>query len=156
MQQRQQALREAARTAKLVVLPVRLSDKELSREGATHLAKLLSEQKLCQADVLDTPLYLEVPPSRNEQKMLWALARAFRDQVRQDPPEADYALYADYMFSPRDGRVRAVHYVVCDRDGEWVMVDFQNDHWEDFQSVAPKTMEDCNRLVAKRFAGYLR
>ena len=55
-----------------------------------------------------------------------------------------------------DGGAWAVHFVVCDREGEWVIVDFQNDHHGDFQSIDPKTPDDCGRLVAKRLQGYLR
>ena len=42
------------------------------------------------------------------------------------------------------------------RAGDWVIVDFQNDHWEDFQSIDPKTKEDCNRLVVRRMKGYMK
>ena len=37
-----------------------------------------------------------------------------------------------------------------------LIVDFQNSHHGDFQSIDPKTPEDCGRLVAKRIEGYLR
>ena len=156
MERRQAAMKKTARNAKVAVFPVRLSDDEVGEEDAAHLAKLLNKKKLCEAKALDSPLRVKIKPARNEQKVLWDLARAFQDHVKQNPPEADYALLADYMISPRDGRARAVHFVICDRDGEWVIVDFQNDHHSDFQSIDPKTREDCGRLVAKRLKGYLR
>ncbi len=100
---------------------------------------------------------MTIQPWRNEQKPLWELARAFQKHVKRNPPEADYALLADYMMDPRAGRgAWAVHFVICDRDGEWVIVDFQNNHHGDFQSIDPKTFDDCGRLVAKRLEGYLR
>jgi hypothetical protein len=117
---------------------------------------LINEQKLCSAETLGTSLHIEIQRSSNEQKTLWDMARAFREHVRQDPPEADYVLYADYLISPRGDHVGAVHFAICDRAGEWVLVDFQNSHHEDFQSVDPKSREACDRLVVQRLEGYLR
>ncbi len=72
------------------------------------------------------------------------------------PHQADYALLADYRMRPAVGRAWTVHFVIRDRDGEWVIVDYQNNHHDDFQSIDPKTTDDCGRLVAKRLVGYLR
>ncbi len=155
MEKRLAVMKKAGRGAQVAVFPVRLSDDAGGKEDAAHLAGLLSKIKLCEAIAVDSPLRVKIQPARNEQKLLWDLARAFQDQVKQNPPEADYALLADYMF-PRAGRAWAVHFVICDRDGEWVIVDFQNDHHGDFQSIDPKTFDDCGRLVAKRLEGYLR
>lgn len=156
MEQRQAVMKEATSGAKVAVFPVRLADDEVSSESAAHLATLLREAKLGRAKAVDSPLRVALRPSRNEQKMLWDLARAFQDHLKQNPPTADYALLADYMISPRDGRVMAVHFVVCDRAGEWIIVDFQNNHHGDFQSIDPQTLEDCDRLVAERLKGYLQ
>jgi hypothetical protein len=46
--------------------------------------------------------------------------------------------------------------VICTGKGEWVVADFQNSHHEDFQSIAPAGVTDCDKLVAKRLAGYLK
>jgi hypothetical protein len=156
MEDRLAIMRAAGANARLAVFPVRLSGDEVSSDDATRLAKLLGEQGLCEAAALETPLRIALQPSRNEQKLLWDLARAFRDHVEQNPPDADYVLYADYMIGSRTGEVGAVHFVVCDRAGEWVIVDFQNDHHADFNTIGPQTCQDCSRLVAKRLAGYLR
>ncbi len=155
MEKRQTEMKKAGGSATVAVFSVRLSDDEVGKKDAAHLAKLLNKKKLFEAKVVDSPLRVEIQPNRNEQKLLWDLARAFQDHVKQNPPEADYALLADYMMAP-NGRVWAVHFVICDRDGEWVIVDFQNDHHDDFQSVDPKTLDDCSRLVAKRLEGHLR
>jgi len=155
MEKRQAVMKKAGRTARVAVFPVRLSDDEAGGTDAAHLARLLSREKLCEAKAVDSTLRVKIKPASNEQKLLWDLARAFQDHVKRNPPEADYALLADYMF-PRPGRAWAVHFVICDRDGEWVIVDFQNDHHSDFQSVDPKTPDDCGRLVTKRLEGYLR
>jgi hypothetical protein len=49
-----------------------------------------------------------------------------------------------------------VHFVVCDRAGEWVIADLQNNHHEDFQRIDPKVLEDCDRLVLERLRAQLR
>ncbi len=157
MEQRQAVMKKAGPSAKVAIFPVRLSDDEVSEKDAAHLAKLLNKKKLCEAKAVDSSLRVEIQPARNEQKLLWDLARAFQDHVKRNPPEADYALLADYMMDPRAGRgAWAVHFVICDRAGEWVIVDFQNNHHGDFQSIDPKTFDDCGRLVVKRLKGYVR
>jgi hypothetical protein len=156
MEERLATMREACPKAKVEVFPVQSLDGTVSEEGAAHLVGLLNKKGLCEAQAAGTPLSIELKRTHDEQKSLWDLARGFRDHVRQHRPEADYALFAEYTISPPEGPARTVHFVVCDKNGEWVIVDFQNSHKEDFQSVSPMTVEDCNRLVARRLAGYLR
>ena len=147
------ALRSGATVA---VYPVRLSNTEVSTEAANRLAAMLTDDKLCTATDVEEPITIEIAPSSNEQKRLWDLAKAFRDRIRKNPPDADYALLADYAVDRGRGKAHAVHFVVCDRSGEWVIVDFQNDHHSDFQSVNPKNENDCSTLAARRLAAYLR
>jgi len=42
-----------------------------------------------------------------------------------------------------------VHWVVCDRRGEWVFVDMQNSHQPDYQSVGVISRERCDQLLVK-------
>jgi hypothetical protein len=156
LERRQEAMKKAGRSATVVVFPVRLADDEVGQEEAARLAELLNEERLCAAGAVESPWRVKTAHSRNEQKVLWDLARAFQAHVKQNPPEADYALLADYIMRPEERRAWAVHFVVCDRRGEWVIVDFQNGHHGDFQSIDPKTYDDCGRLVARRVQGYLR
>ena len=92
MEQRQAIMKKAARTAKVAVFPVRLSDDEAGEMDAAHLAELLSKKKLCEAKAVDSPLRVTIEPSRSMQNLLWGLARTFQDHVKRNPPEADYAL----------------------------------------------------------------
>lgn len=91
----------------------------------------------------------------NEQKVLWDLARAFREHLRKNPPGADYALYADCVFNPDNWEQGYVHVVVCDRAGEWVLVDFQNSHHPDYREAKPASADACRTLAAKRLRGAL-
>ncbi len=46
-------------------------------------------------------------------------------------------------------------FVVCDRAGDWVIVDLQNSHQKEFQRISPKNLEDCDRLVLERLKAKL-
>jgi hypothetical protein len=155
MEQRVEALKGALGDAKLLVYPVQTGDAANAQHAAT-LAQKLGKELDAQAVAADTPLDIEIAASSNEQKRLWDLARGFREHVRKVKPDADYTLVAEYLIRPHDKQVWTVHFVVCDRAGEWVIVDFQNNHHPDFNAIKPKMAEDCGDLVARRLAGYLK
>jgi hypothetical protein len=134
--------------SKLVVFPV-LKSGQPDRKQATHLAQMLNEANLGKAEVTAAEPAVKISTGPNEQQRLWQVARAFREHLRQSPATADYAVFADYTFAP-DGKAFTVHFFVCDRHGEWVIVDFQNDHWPDFKSMELNSGDDCDRLVIKR------
>jgi len=155
MEQRLQVLQSAGFESTFTIYPVKVGE-EVEAERAGQLTKLFSDGQLCKAQTSTEQPKFEIAPNRNEQRRLWDLARAFRDYVRQNPPETDYAFYADYLGDFENHRVGAVHFVVCDRQGQWVIVDFQNSHHHDFKSINPESRQDCNRLVVKRLKTYLR
>jgi hypothetical protein len=133
----------------LVIYPVRVAG-QASRADAESLAGRLEELGFASVLVAETSPELEVERSPNEQKILWSFARSASASVKAVPPEADYALFADYLTSPDGSQVGAVHLAVLDRSGEIVLVDFQNSHHEDFQAVSPASREDCGELAALR------
>ena len=49
-----------------------------------------------------------------------------------------------------------MHFAVCDRQGDWVIVDLQNSHHPDYQSIKPTSTDRCEELLLKRLQGYLR
>jgi hypothetical protein len=157
MNKRMDKMKTEISTAKITVYPVHLRQ-GADQSGAVQLAKMISEAGICQAESSNTAVKLEVKGDPNEQKVLWDTARAFRDFIRKNPPTTQYALLADYMLNPAsDGKheAGAVHLILCDKSGDWILVDYQNSHHEDFQSIAPKTVDDCNRLAVKRLKGIL-
>ena len=149
---------ETARTkfagSKLVVFPTLIAGQP-DRKQAAHLADMLNGQKLGKAEVATAQPAIEIQNVPNEQQRLWQMARAIREYLRQKPGAADYAVLADYAFAP-DGKAFTVHFVVCDHNGEWVIVDYQNDHFPDFQAMELKSGDDCDRLVTKRLDRFLR
>jgi hypothetical protein len=157
MKKRLEVLKENIATSKVTIYPIHLWE-GADKTGAAQLAKLISESGICQAEPSDIDTKIKIKGDPNEQKILWDTARAFRDFLRKNPPPTRYALLADYGISPAsDGKreAGAVHLILCDKSGDWVLVDFQNSHHEDFQSIAPKTVEDCNRLAVKRLKSCL-
>ena len=155
---RAKQFRKAAATSTLLVYPARAGG-SYSAESATHLAKLINEKSLAMATAADTGPKLDVPGNINEQKVLWGMAHAFRDHVRKNPPDADYVMYVDYLMGKdKSGTVMVggVHFAICNKQGELVVVDFQNNHWPDFKAINPKSIEDCDKLAARRLAGYCK
>lgn len=154
MKERQQAFKKAASKATLVVYPVRVGSNS-NPENAAHLAKLFNDAGLTKAIAASEGPQFDIKVNMNEQKMLWDMARAFCEHVQAHPPEADYALFADYLMRSKDA-VWTVHFAVCDRKGQLVIVDFQNDHHDDFNAIKPKSADDGDRLVLKRLQGYCK
>lgn len=127
--------------------------------SARALAELIDGARLVDAIPSDSAPSVTVKGDMNEQKVLWETARQFAAFVAAHPPEADYALYADYLMgrTPEGAlSVGAVHTIVCDRTGALVVVDFQNGHGADFKAVAPSTVAGCDRLVVRRLESIRR
>jgi hypothetical protein len=155
--ERQQALKQALPGATLLVYPARIGRNKFSAPDATNIVRLLNQEGLCKAVPAGQPVFLQASlRDPNELKGLWNLAREFRSFIRTNPPAADYALYADYVFNPQNAEQGFVHFVVCDRKGEWVIVDMQNSHHPDYQSVGIISSDRCDQLLVKRLAGCLK
>ena len=154
---RQKALKQTAPNVTLLVYPARVGGNQTSVPSATNIVWLINQAGLCQAVQAEPPVVLKSPQADpNQQKILWNLAREFRNFIRTNPPAADYALYADYVFNPQNADQGFVHFIVCDHKGEWVIVDLQNSHWPDYQSVGVISRDRCDQLLVKRLEGYLR
>jgi hypothetical protein len=153
---RQKEFKEARQAATVAVFPVRIGN-EVNAGSAVELAKLINDAGLCKAVVARDSVVLKATHADpNEMKAMWDLAREFRDYARKNPTDADYALYADYAFTPNNWEQGFVHFIVCDRQGEWVIVDMQNSHHPDYQSVKPTSSQGCDTLLLKRLQGYLQ
>jgi hypothetical protein len=154
---RQKLMKQAKQKATLVVFGARVQGQQTDPESAANLVEMINGAGLYNAVAANQCVLLKASQADpNEQKVLWDLAREFRDYTKKNPPAADYALYADYVFNPQNWEQGFVHFVVCDRKGDWVMVDFQNSHQPDYQSVKPTSRETCDKLLFQRLEGYLR
>ena len=157
MDERLERFKQDHATSKVTVYPIHLWSGS-NAESPGKLAELFCQQGTCQAEAAETDPRLEIKGDPNQQKVLWDTARAFRDFLREHPPTTDYALLADYAIGKSaDGqpKVGFVHLIACDRQGEWVLVDMQNSHHADFQKIDPRSIDDCNRLAARRLKSRL-
>ena len=112
---------------------------------------------LCKAQPAKQPLLLKASQADpNEMKVLWDLAREFRDYARKNPTNADYVLYAHYVFNPQHWEQGFVHFIVCDRKGEWVNADLQNSHHHAYRTAKPISRDDCDRILLERLRWYLK
>ena len=154
---RQELLRNKEGAVVLTVYPVQLFE-ETDVDSAAGLVDLLNGTDGLSATISDEahrPVF-EIEGNSNEMRRLWDLAKAFRAFVRQNPPASAYALCAEYAIRPNDQKVWSVHTIVCDRAGEWVIVDLQNEYQADFKRIDPQDKADCNRLVVERIKRYAR
>ena len=151
MDKQRAAMKQAGASARVLVYPARIGGDHTDPACAAHLAGLLAEAGLVQATAAEAGPTIEGSGWPNEMQVLWLFARNVRDYVQAHPADTDYVLFADYWFNP-SGQVWAVHFVVCDRTGAWVIADLQNAHQEDFQRISPKDIKDCDRLVCERLA----
>lgn len=149
---RTETLKANIRTARCTLYAIRVGT-QTDRQCAIELAAGLTEAGLEKVQVSETDPALKIAAHRNEQKVLWDTARAFREFIQKNPPATDYAVYADYGVF--DGNVHHVHLVICDRAGQWVLLDMQNSHHPDFERIDPKTPSDCNRLVLARLKAWV-
>jgi len=153
--ERLKAMKQALSGATLLVFPTRIAGKEASVLSASNVVRLLNNAGACKAVQAQETILLKTSlADPNEMKALWGLASEFREYVRANSPAADYALYADYAFNPQNSDQGFVHFVVCDRAGEWVIVDMQNSHHPDYQSIGVVSRERCDALLVKRLEGY--
>ncbi len=141
-------LRKELAESTLVVLGVRASGRA-DEKAAADLAVRLAPVGFKSVVAADAGPMLDRKGSPNEQEVLWQAARQVRAWVQQHKPRSEYVLMADFAIgrTAKETKVATVHWVLCDRQGDWVLVDYQNAHHADFQQVAPKSVEDCVRLV---------
>jgi hypothetical protein len=153
---RQKVLKELGTNARMTVFPARIRG-AVDTASAAELTAMINKAGPCVSLTSpQSPLLRSPQNDPNEMKVLWDLARSFREYCRKNRPDTDYALYADYVFNPENWEQGYVHFVVCDRSGEWVVVDLQNSHHPDYQTVKPTSTAGCSTLLVRRLQGYLR
>jgi hypothetical protein len=158
MKSRLAGLKKTLKKSTVAVFPVRVSGKG-DPKIAMRLAEMLTKQGLGHAEPANADPKLHIKPNTNQMRIMWDVARAFQDFLRENPPDADYALLADYGIGrTRDGKtsVGGVQIVLCDRKGDWVLVTLRNSHHPDFRKINPQSPDDCNRLVVEAITNELR
>ncbi len=158
MEPRLAELKKTIKTSTIGVYPAFAwpkSDVQVARQ----LAEMLAKQELGRAEVIEMDPKLQIRPNTNQTRIAWDTARVFREFLEKNTPTTDYALFVVYDIGHMPGgrtAVNGVIYVLCDRQGQWVLVGLRNDHWADFQRVNPQSADDCNRLMVDVLGSELR
>lgn len=146
MRKRAAALSKDARPS-LVVYPVRVGDTYSSTESAS-LSRAL--EALGQVSASKDVRKFAFTGSMNQQKVLWSAARAIQADLKKSPVKADYVLFAHYVKTPMKEEPFAVHTFLFTGAGEFVVVDYQNSHKADFNTIDPRTPAACTQLAVLR------
>ncbi len=150
MDNRFEAARRSFKNAALIIYPFRVWGREEgSSAGAEALANKLDEVGVFKSAIVaeaDTRLVAKRDPENPGQPNIIAdSARDFRSYLKEHPPAADYALLVDVTVPTRH-----VHFILCDKTGEWLHFNIANSHHHDFKAIKPATVEDCAELVFGR------
>lgn len=118
-------------------------------QGATHdaavavmLARGLGEAGAKDAVVLDDKPQLSRKTSFNQAAMFKSSLESFGDQVRANPPNAEYAAMVEILTSS-GGAVGGIHLYVVRRDGSRAFGCLLNSHYREFKRVWPKSSEEA-------------
>ncbi len=151
IKQREAKLRKQLAESSLEICPAFAGGKP-DPETQARLAVLLADAGFASVQAVDKGPDLKVQGSPNEQEVLWRTARAVRAYFQEHSPSSQYVLVADFGIGRSDKGVKvgAVHWIICDQRGDWVMVDYQNSHHDDFQKIEPDSVDDCLELVKIR------
>ncbi len=157
MPARLKTMKESRPKATLLVAGVRIGG-AVNVTNSADLAKRIGQAKLFESVVAARkPPLLEARLTDGDQmRYLWTIAREFQAYVKKNPPDADYVLYADYIFDRQHWQQGGVQFVVCDRQGEWVIAELTNSDQQDYQRVKPISAEGCDKLLVDRLADRLR
>ena len=151
IKEREARLHKQIAESSLAICPA-FAGRKPAPETPTKLAALLADVGFASVKAVEKGPDLKVPGSPNEQEVLWRTARKARAYYQEHAPECEYVLVADFGMGRSQEKVKvgAVHWILCDQKGDWVMVDFQNSHHSDFQEIDPDSVEDCLELVKVR------
>jgi hypothetical protein len=157
MEERALKFKKDFKKSNIVVYPALILENQINKECALNLAAMLNKKSLCSASVSDKSPILTFDKSKQGQDtMLWGIARSFQKTLKEDKLSADYALYAHYGFFADWNKVGFINFIVCDKNGNWVLTNLANSHHEDFQNTDWKTLADCDQFVVNRLEGYLK
>ncbi|MBD3266228.1 hypothetical protein GF373_06115, partial [bacterium] len=120
MKSRLKKLKKELKTAKITVFPFLLGEKAKNKESAVTFIKEIENKNICQLVGAKKAAPITVQGRSNELRMLWTLAHAFGDYIKQHPVSTKYALIAHFLIDEKREHVGAVHFVLVNQKGEFV------------------------------------
>ena len=138
---------------KMYVCPVHiLSNQESSYDtiSAKAIVDFINTKEYAFASITQLSPPTNTEWKANEGRMLTISINYFIDFVKENNlPEDTYILYAEFL--KRGQNVYAVHYCLLNNKGEVAMRGLLNSIWKEFQTVNPKTNEDCVAVFINGF-----
>lgn len=83
----------------------------------------------------------------NEQRVLWDMAKLLKQWVQQKQPASDYIVCVDSFASP--SQLHFAHIIICDKEGNWVLVDYLNTHHQDFPSDLNNKQQSIQAITGR-------
>ncbi len=114
--------------------------------AAAALAQGLGMAGAKDAVLLQERLQLSRERSFNQAAMFKSSLKSFGEQVRVNPPQADYAAIVEILASS-DGAVGGIHLYVVRRDGSRAFGCLLNSHYREFKRVWPKSSEQATGVL---------
>ncbi len=148
--ERPAALRDAGPHAKLILDPVSVGGAP-NRNVADALGLLLESYGMQNHDTTDSSI---TPPPDAD----WdAIGTAFGAFIRDHKPAGDYALYAEYLGTPKTGP-QEVRWLIVTAAGDLLLSDRQAPTDADFKRTAARDPDPmgCSMLVAERVFSQLQ
>lgn len=151
IKKREEKLQKHLAESSLTICPA-YAGQEPAPETPGKLKAMLADVGFASVQATQKGPDLIVQGSPNEQEVLWRTARKVRAYFKEHTPASEYVLVADFAIGHggKGIEVGAVHWFLCDQQGDWVIVDYQNSHHRDFQEIDPDSVEDCLELVKVR------
>jgi hypothetical protein len=151
-------LRSRIDTATFTWYPVHIVAGEHSTHDqgeALKIAHRLKESGFGIPVIADTFPEVPITWGHNEASMLRRSTVLFSEWVAAQNISTDYAILIEYLFTPDESKVLAVHYHIVTSRGEIAHVGMVNSHFDLFTQIDPETREDCREIAIKRIASDL-
>jgi len=146
-------------SSKLVVYPsclINFEKHEWKPETPERMIALFRDKHGIEAYAVKTnPDVTFLPVGRNQMRFMWDRARAYAAWVRDahQVPEAEYAMFTDFICPPDSNciRVGGVQVYIMDSRGNLCYTTLINSHHEIYQKIQPDSLDDCCNMAVKRF-----
>lgn len=136
MQERRSLYRKERSSKTLsIVIPKRSGHD--SGIASKELAASLGKSLRMEVQVIEDSKLIPSTMHSNEQRVLWDMAKATKKWIEETRPQTDYVLCLDA--ASIESHLHFIHLILCNRQGDWVWVDYMNDHHQDFPSKSAQT-----------------
>ena len=141
--QERRSLFRKERTNKTLALVITKRPGHDAGIASKELGESIKKSLQMEVQVIEDSKLTPSPMHSNEQRVLWDMAKATQKWIEETRPQSDYVLCLDA--ASIESNLHFIHLILCNRQGDWVWVDYMNDHHQDFpsQSAQPPAILDA-------------